>query len=325
MSRSNLSNLHIASSSDQGKSQLEFPLQFVQVTLQDIPEVPQAQQAAYRRSGNKGTPIVLLHGFLGDSANWQGVMTEISQMVALDHALDQGSAIDLIALDLLGFGASSKPSVAYTVAQEVAFLRAVLQQLGLESCVLVGHSFGGWVSAAYAIAYPDQVSALCLVAPAGIRDDSFCGRYNWMRPVLWQTPVVDALLWLIKPIAILFRQIKTLELVCWARRELNRQPAARSFLVDRLRPEDAIDTVEKYISAITSPTLILAAEEDDTIPLWHCETYGQQISGAELRVIPKAGHGLPQNNPTAIAHSLIEFMHRLRSGLPSGSSSNAYL
>jgi pimeloyl-ACP methyl ester carboxylesterase len=319
MSRSNLSNLHIPSSSDQGKSQLEFPLQFIQVILQGIPEISQVQKAAYRRSGDQGTPIVLLHGFLGDSANWQGVMAEILQIVALDHALDKGSTMDLIALDLLGFGASSKPSVAYTVAQEVAFLRAVLQELGLESCVLVGHSFGGWVSAAYAIAYPNQVRGMCLVAPAGIRDDSFCGRYNWMRPVLWQTPVVDALLWLIKPMAILLRQTKTLELVCWARRELNRQPAARSFLVDRLRPEDAIDTVEKYISAITSPTLILAAENDDTIPAWHCETYAQEITGAELRVIPEAGHGLPQNNPTAIAHLFIEFMHRLRSGFPSES------
>ena len=219
MPLSNPSVLHTASLSDQGKPQLQFPLQVVQVTLQGIPEISQIQQAAYRRSGHTGTPVVLLHGFLGDSANWQSVMAEISQMVALENP---GSPIDLIALDLLGFGASSKPPIAYTVAQEVAFLRAVLQQLGLESCVLVGHSFGGWVSAAYTIAYPDQVSALCLVAPAGIRDDSFCGRYNWMRPVLWQTPVVDALLWLIKPVAILFRQTKTLELVCWARRELNR-------------------------------------------------------------------------------------------------------
>ena len=314
MPRSKTSDFHTESSFDQRKSQSEFPLQFIPVTLQGVPEIPQAQQAAYRRSGHQGIPVVLLHGFLGDSANWQGVIAEISQMFAPAHSLDNGndgSAIDLIALDLLGFGASSKPPVAYTVAQEVAFLRAVLQKLGLQSCILVGHSFGGWVSAAYTIAYPNQVSALCLVAPAGIRDDSFCGRYNWMRPVLWQTPAVDALLWCVKPIAILFRQTKTLELVCWARRELNRQPAARSFLVDRLRPEDAIDTVEKFISVIVAPTLILAAADDDTIPLWHCEIYAQQIVGAELTVIPETGHGLPQNSPKAIADSLIKFMRHL--------------
>ena len=309
MSLSNRSALHITTSSDRGKSPSELPLQFITVTLQGIPEIPQAQQAAYRRSGYQGIPVVLLHGFLGDSANWQGVMAEIAQTIALEEPPE--GPMDLIALDLLGFGASSKPPVAYTVAQEVAFLRAVLQQLGLRSCILVGHSFGGWVSAAYAIAYPDQVRALCLVAPAGIRDDSFCGRYNWMRPVLWQTPVVDALLLCARPIAMLLRQTKTLELVCWARRELNRQPAARSFLVDRLRPEDAIDTVEKFISVIVAPTLILAAADDDTIPLWHCETYAQQIVDAELTIIPEVGHGLPQNSPRAIAHSLIKFIHRL--------------
>ncbi len=306
MPRSMLSDLETDSPSDPIKSELEFPLQFVTVTLDGIPEIPQAQQAAYRRSGSQGTPVILLHGFLGDSANWSAVMAELEQIVALNHS----GPINLIALDLLGFGASSKPPVAYNVAQEVAFLRAVLQQLGLQSCVLVGHSFGGWVSAAYTIAYPGQVSALCLVAPAGIRDDSFCGRYDWMRPVLWQTPAVDVLLWCLKPVAILLHQTKNLELACWARRELNRQPAARSFLVDRLNPEDAIDTVEKYISVIKTPTLILAGENDDTIPAWHCETYAELIPGAELMVIPGAGHGLPQNNPTAIAHSLTKFIAR---------------
>jgi pimeloyl-ACP methyl ester carboxylesterase len=214
-------------------------------------------------------------------------------------------SVDVIALDLLGFGASDKPPVAYNVPQEVAFLRAVLGQLGLESCVLVGHSFGGWVAAAYAIAYPQQVRALCLVAPAGIRDDEFCGRYNWMRPVLWRTPVVDVMLWILRPFAQLLGHGKTLATVSWARRELNRQPAARSFLVDRLRPEDAIDTVENQISSIQTPTLVLAAELDETIPRWHCETYAERITGAQLIVIPDADHGLPQQHPAAIVRSLI--------------------
>jgi pimeloyl-ACP methyl ester carboxylesterase len=205
---------------------------------------------------------------------------------------------------LLGFGASGKPPVAYNVPQEVAFLHAVLAQLDIGSCLLVGHSFGGWVAAAYAITYPEQVSALCLVAPAGIRDDEFCGRYDWMRPVLWRTPIVDLVLWLIQPFAIFLGHRKTLVTVSWARKELNRQPAARSFLVDRLRPEDAIDTVENQISEIQAPTLVLAAELDDTIPRWHCETYATRITSAQLILVPNAEHGLPQHHPETIVRSL---------------------
>ncbi len=280
-------------------------LQFLQVSLENIPEISQPQTAAYRRQGT-GLPIVLLHGFLGDSVNWQGVMQE------LQESSSQGliDAVDVIALDLLGFGASGKPPVAYNVPQEVAFLHAVLLQLGLESCILVGHSFGGWVAAAYAIAYPEQVRALCLVAPAGIRDDEFCGRYDWMRPVLWRTPIVDVALWLIRPFAILLGYRKAIATVSWARRELNRQPAARSFLVDRLRPEDAIDTVENQISEIQAPTLVLAAELDDTIPLWHCKTYASRIAGAQLTIIPNAEHGLPQQHPEAIVRSLIAIISK---------------
>ncbi len=274
-------------------------LQFLQVSLETIPEISQPQTAAYRRQG-QGLPIVLLHGFLGDSANWQGVMAELAEASRQELI----APTDVIALDLLGFGASGKPPVKYTVPQEVAFLRAVLGALGLNHCVLVGHSFGGWVAAAYAIAYPEQVRALCLVAPAGIRDDEFCGRYDWMRPVLWRTPIVDLGLWLLRPLAKLLGHGKTLATVSWARRELNRQPAARSFLVDRLRPEDAIDTVETQIDAIQAPTLVLAAELDATIPRWHCEAYAEQIQNATLTIVPGAEHGLPQHHPEAIVRSL---------------------
>lgn len=296
MTRTNPSDLHTLATVN---------LEFRQVSLENIPEISQPQTAAYRRQVHgqqeRGIPIVLLHGFLGDSGNWRGVMAELAK-------ISQESLIalmDVIALDLLGFGASGKPPVKYTVPQEVAFLRAVLEALDLEHCILVGHSFGGWVAAAYAIAYPQQVRGLCLVAPAGIRDDEFCGRYDWMRPVLWRTPIVDIVLWMLRPVAKLLGHSKALATASWARQELNRQPAARSFLVDRLRPEDAIDTVETQISAIQAPTVVLAAELDDTIPRWHCETYVEQIKNAQLQIAPGAEHGLPQQAPEAIVRSLI--------------------
>ena len=283
----------------------EIPCQYQMVDLGAIGVEPPQQRIAYRRQGNgtsrgTGITIVMLHGFLGESTNWQ----QVAQGLVAQSKVE----IDTIRVDLLGFGESGKPPVSYTVAQEVEVVRQLMVALGLESCYVMGHSFGGWVAAALAIAHPEQVRGLCLVAPAGIRDDSFCGRYDYLRPLLWQTPIIDWVLAGVIPLANRLGRGKAFETIAWARRELNRQPAARSFLLDRLRPEDAIDTVEDEIHRICTPTLVLAAENDDTIPLWHCETYAQTIPDATLYVIPEAGHGIPQNNPEAVIEIFLKVL-----------------
>ena len=285
----------------------EIPCQYQTVDLGAIGVEPPQQRIAYRRQGNgmgggigSGVPIMMLHGFLGESTNWQ----QVAQGLARQSKVD----VDTIRVDLLGFGESGKPAVSYTVAQEVEVVRQLMVALELESCYVMGHSFGGWVAAALAIAHPERVRGLCLVAPAGIRDDSFCGRYDYLRPLLWQTPVIDWVLAGVIPVANLLGRGNAFQTIAWARRELNRQPAARSFLLDRLRPEDAIDTVEGDIHQIRTPTLILAAQNDDTIPLWHCEIYAETIPGATLRIIPEASHGVPQNNPDAIIQALLEVL-----------------
>ncbi|MEG4942645.1 alpha/beta fold hydrolase [Microcoleus sp. F4-D5] len=89
----------------------------------------------------------------------------------------------------------------YDVAVEVAFVRQVVAQLNIEPCCIIGHSFGGWVASAYSLKYPNSVSSLVLAAPAGIRDDTFCGQYDALRPLLWETPAVDWALQLAKAFA----------------------------------------------------------------------------------------------------------------------------
>jgi pimeloyl-ACP methyl ester carboxylesterase len=256
---------------------------------------PSPQVAAYLEAGT-GQPLLLLHGFMGSGTCWLPLMERLK------------AHYRCISLDLLGFGESAKPAIRYDVAQEVAFVRQVMKVLQLESCYILGHSFGGWVAAAYALQYPAAVKGLLLAAPAGIRDDSFCGRYDHLRPLLWQTPIVDWGLTLAQPLARVMGQQAALAQICWFRRELNAQPAARSFLVDRLRPEDAIDTVEKQIHQLTVPTLVITGDRDETIPLWHSQTYANEIPQAQLAIIPSADHALPQNNAEQLAALIVPFM-----------------
>jgi pimeloyl-ACP methyl ester carboxylesterase len=251
--------------------------------------------AAYLELG-EGPPLLMLHGFMGSGACWMPLMQQLKPQFRC------------VSLDLLGFGASSKPAIRYDVAQEVAFVRQVVDALHLDPCYILGHSFGGWVAAAYALQYPQAVKGLLLAAPAGIRDDSFCGRYDHLRPLLWQTPIVDWGMTLARPLAQLMGQQKALAQIQWFRQELNGQPAARSFLVDRLRPEDAIDTVEQEIYRLRVPTLVMTGDRDETIPLWHSQTYASTIPDAQLKIIPDADHGLPQKYAPEIAELITQFL-----------------
>jgi pimeloyl-ACP methyl ester carboxylesterase len=251
-----------------------------------------AYTAAYWEAG-VGPPLILLHGFLGDGRCWSPLVDRLQ------------SQMRCISLDLLGFGDSAKPMIRYDIALEVAFVRQFIQAMNLtEPCYFLGHSFGGWVSAAYALAYPQAVRGLGLAAAAGIRDDSFCGRYDHLRPLLWPTPIVDLALTVAQPFSSLLGQRPLINQLSWFRRQLMANPAACSFLVDRLRPEDAIDTVEQQIHRLQVPTLVITGDRDETIPLWHSETYAREILHAKFVVIPDANHSLPQQYAAEMAAAI---------------------
>mgnify|MGYP002777071464 CR=1 FL=1 len=261
----------------------------------DLPSVPNPQTAAFLELGT-GETILLLHGFMGNATCW---------LPLLEHLQTQ---LRCVAIDLLGFGDSAKPALKYNIAQEVAFVRRFVEARQLDNFYIMGHSFGGWVAAAYALAFPKSVQGLILAAPAGIRDDSFCGRYDHLRPILWDTPAIDWLLTLATPFVTLTGQAETLQKIRWMRRELMAQPAARSFLMDRLRPEDAIDTVETQIYQLRVPTLVITGDQDETIPLWHSQTYAQVIPTAKLVILPNADHSLPQNHAPQLAEHIRQFL-----------------
>ncbi|HIK21779.1 MAG TPA: alpha/beta hydrolase [Synechococcus sp. M44_DOE_062] len=249
--------------------------------------------AAYRERG-KGIPLLFLHGFMATHANWWPLMQGL------------GDEYRCIALDLLGFGQSSQPALPYDIAAEVEFVRGFIQTLGLPNPVLVGHSFGGWVAAAYAVRYP--LRGLVLLAPAGIRDDGFVRRYNHLRPLLWEGAWVDWLLQAITPLAYWWHREDTLAQLLWLRGSLRQQPVARQFLRQRLRPQAAVDTVERYLQHIQAPTLVIAAEQDDTIPLWHCQTYAEGIPGAQLKILPGASHAIPALHGEQVLPLIREFL-----------------
>ena len=104
-----------------------------------------------RDSGGVGVPAVLLHPGWGDSGIWDEAAARLEQR-----------QVRVIRYDSLGYGESSAPTVRYTALSE---LQAVLDRLGVARAVLAGHSGGGGTALSLALAQPERVAALVLLAP----------------------------------------------------------------------------------------------------------------------------------------------------------------
>lgn len=116
-------------------------------------EVPGALLAVEYEAnhGATGTPVVLLHANVADRRMWQGQWDWLA------------TAHPVISYDRRGFGASR--TVRPTPYSNVADLWDVMDSLGYDRAVLVGCSMGGRVAIDAALARPDRVSGLVVVAP----------------------------------------------------------------------------------------------------------------------------------------------------------------
>lgn len=122
-----------------------------------LPALAQAGQGAYATlDGHKvyytdqgqGEPaLVLIHGWLCNQQFWREQIP----------ALAKGHRV--IALDMIGFGNSDAPQVAYTQELLARSVLAVMDQAGVKSAVLMGHSMGAAVARRVALRHPDRVRA----------------------------------------------------------------------------------------------------------------------------------------------------------------------
>ena len=105
----------------------------------------------YLVAGDRGSPVILLHGYAQNSHMWRPLMKEL------------GKTHRVIAPDLRGFGDTTKAESGYdkkTMAQDV---HALARSLGIEKAGVAGHDIGLMVAYAYAVQYPAEVDRIALL------------------------------------------------------------------------------------------------------------------------------------------------------------------
>ncbi|KRE06521.1 alpha/beta hydrolase [Bosea sp. Root381] len=107
-----------------------------------------------------GRTVVLLHGKNFCAGTWDETIKTLS-----------GAGFRVVAPDQVGFCKSTKPQgYQFSFQQLAANTNGLLQEIGVEKPIVLGHSMGGMLAARYALMYPQAVERLVMVNPIGLED-----------------------------------------------------------------------------------------------------------------------------------------------------------
>lgn len=258
--------------------------------------------------GSPGAPpLVLIHGSDGVALDWP---TSPLWRDLAGHAR-------LIAPDRPGHGHTPAPvGSPVTVEMNVRRLQQVLEALGIEEPVtLLGHSYGATVALAFAVAAPERVRALVLIAPTAFPVPGLTRllAYVPLVPVLETLltrvlllPLGRAVAWLeggrafyphpIPPewhamMLAFSRRRAQVHALAWENRTLARELA-------RLVPAYA---------ELKVPTVILAGAHDRLAPAQaHAVPLAAALPQAALRVLPDGGHQLHWTHPADVVRAVCD-------------------
>jgi proline iminopeptidase len=227
----------------------------------------------------------------------------------------------LVYLEPVGTGASGRLAEAaeYSLATYVNGVEAVRQALGVERVVLLGHSHGGWVAQAYALAHPDHLAGLVLYATTptttaewgadvAARMESFAGEPWYAEAAAPRDAAATD-----DEATAHFRQLAPFYFFDWTRRHAEFAPRIAEARVSAL-PGVAFDAADPIdfrprLGEVSSPTLVLVGERDFVCsPRWS-EELARRIAGARLVRFAQSGHMPHLEEPEAFARAVVEFAH----------------
>ncbi len=254
-----------------------------------------ARPMAYSEAGAGGHPILLVHGLTGGKVDFDEWLEPLAQ--AGWHA---------VAPDVRGHGETGGPRdvAEYTPAHVCADMLMLVDDLGWDSFVLLGHSLGGVFAQHLALEIADRVHGLILM-------DTAHGAVDWIPTDLMDVGVAIALA---QGMAALSDAIAA---IAPPTSESDVQQALRARRPDLVSEDHAkfIATVPEMFAAgaglltngpdrldrlrhLDTPTLVLVGELDVAF-LEHSQRLASAIPSATLSVLDGAGHSPQRETPDA--------------------------
>ena len=218
-------------------------------------------------------PIVLVHGIA------------VSSRYMLPVARELAGFASVYAVDLPGFGRSTKPRRSLGVVELARALLAWMDAAAIDRPTLLGNSFGCQVAASFAAREPERTARLVLVGPttdAGARSRPR-QIARWMRSALHERPSLPFVL---------------------ARDALDAGPRR----IWETFETSLADRVEETLPLVRAPTLVVRGERDPLVPQRWAEEVTARLPHARLVVVPGAGHALNYSRPRDLTRLVRAFL-----------------
>ncbi|HKV34462.1 MAG TPA: alpha/beta fold hydrolase [Pyrinomonadaceae bacterium] len=231
------------------------------------------QKIRYLEAGS-GPTVILLHGLGGSGQNWMFTVNGLSPQFRV------------VVPDQIGFGNSDKPLINYRVRTYVDFLNEFYKQLKIERATLVGNSMGGWVAAAFTIAFPEKVDRLVLASATGLAPPA---NFDYKSLYALNPSTREGMKQLVAKV--FFNKSFSTDAVI-DQFLAQRMSAGDGYTINSLiesvgRREDFLDG---QLDKIKTPTLIIWGREDGLVLLSEGERLTRDIANSKLIIFDRCGH-----------------------------------
>ena len=245
-----------------------------------------------------GLPVVFVHGFPFSHAQWMPQLDAFSVQYRV------------AAYDLRGLGRTEVGDGQYTLEGYVDDLVAALDHLGHDKAVICGLSMGGYVALRAAEREPNRFLGLvlCDTRSGADTNEGKVSRANAARDL--KTDGIDRFVKAFLPVVLgpttLGERARVVETV----EGMVREQRVAGVVGAQIAMAGRTDTTDG-LHRVAVPTLILVGEEDTLTPPAQAREMAARIPGAELALVPAAGHVSNLENPESFNASLGEFLARL--------------
>jgi len=249
---------------------------------------------AYETEG-QGEPVVFLNGIMMSIASWaqqRRFFSEQYQCVFHDFR-DQ----------LL----SGKASAPYSMGVHVSDLERLLDHLGIAQCHLVGTSYGGEVGMLFALAHPERVKTLSVIASVPWSDALLR-----LQVGLWRQAAVFSGQWLYEILAAFSFSAPFLgaqpDFIRHGMERVSSLPPDYFYGFARLCDAFLELDIRDQLAHIQAPTLIVSPGADILKVPYYSRYMAARIPGAQIFEIPGAGHAVVLEQPDVVNLKLAEFI-----------------